>query len=81
MEERKIEVQRKIRESTQILFSDFIRFRVSPDFLLLFQGRRRKTLPPVEYKLYVPPHLRGKPAEDAQTKEAADRVDFTAILW
>ncbi|VDP06100.1 unnamed protein product [Heligmosomoides polygyrus] len=50
MEERKIEVQRKIRES-----------------------RRRKTLPPVEYKLYVPPHLRGKPAEDAQTKEAADR--------
>ncbi|VDK51119.1 unnamed protein product [Cylicostephanus goldi] len=51
MEERKIEVQKKIRES-----------------------RRKKPAPSAEYKLYVPPHLRGKnDSTETNQKTAPDR--------
>ncbi|CAJ0593277.1 unnamed protein product [Cylicocyclus nassatus] len=50
MEERKIEVQKKIRES-----------------------RRKKPAPAAEYKLYVPPHLRGKNDSTEIQRVAPDR--------
>ncbi|KAK6047313.1 hypothetical protein COOONC_15183 [Cooperia oncophora] len=57
MEERKVETQRKFRES-----------------------KRRKPIPAAEYRLYVPPHLRGKDETPARNHVSDRRNPCPAIV-